>query len=148
MPKQLGAEYVSEDNKRETPVMLHRAILGSLERFIGILIENYGGAFPLWLAPNQVGIATISRDQNEYASKVKEELVSRGIRVVEDLRNEKITYKIREFSLAKIPFVVVVGKIEVEQTSVSVRRRGSKEPISKSLDEFLDDIKRELEQDT
>ena len=103
MPKQLGAEYVSEDNKRETPVMLHRAILGSLERFIGILIENYGGAFPLWLAPNQVGIATISRDQNEYASKVKKELVSRGIRVVEDLRNEKITYKIREFSLMKFP---------------------------------------------
>ena len=103
MPKQLGAEYVSEDNKRETPVMLHRAILGSLERFIGILIENYGGAFPLWLAPNQVGIATISRDQNEYASKVKKELVSRGIRVVEDLRNEKITYKIREFSLMKLP---------------------------------------------
>ena len=89
MPKQLGAEYVSEDNKRETPVMLHRAILGSLERFIGILIENYGGAFPLWLAPNQVGIATISRDQNDYALKVKKELVSRGIRVVEDLRNEK-----------------------------------------------------------
>ena len=124
MPKQLGAEYVSEDNKRETPVMLHRAILGSLERFIGILIENYGGAFPLWLAPNQVGIATISRDQNEYASKVKKELVSRGIRVVEDLRNEKITYKIREFSLMKLPLVIVLGKAEVEQNLVSVRKRG------------------------
>ena len=148
MPKQLGAEYVSEDNKRETPVMLHRAILGSLERFIGILIENYGGAFPLWLAPNQVGIATISRDQNEYALKVKKELVSRGIRVVEDLRNEKITYKIREFSLMKLPIVVVVGKNEVEQSLVSVRKRGSKESVSKSLGEFLEDITRELEQDT
>ena len=148
MPKQLGAEYVSEDNKRETPVMLHRAILGSLERFIGILIENYGGAFPLWLAPNQVGIATISRDQNEYASKVKKELVSRGIRVVEDLRNEKITYKIREFSLMKLPIMVVVGKNEVERSLVSVRKRGSKESVSKSLGEFLEYITRELEQDT
>ena len=127
--------------------MLHRAILGSLERFIGILIENYGGAFPLWLAPNQVGIATISRDQNEYASKVKKELVSRGIRVVEDLRNEKITYKIREFSLMKIPVIVVLGKNEVEQSLVSVRERGSKESVSKSLGEFLDYIIRELEQD-
>ena len=148
MPKQLGAEYVSEDNKRETPVMLHRAILGSLERFIGILIENYGGAFPLWLAPNQVGIATISRDQNEYALKVKKELVSRGIRVVEDLRNEKITYKIREFSLMKLPIVIVLGKAEVEQSLVSVRKRGSKESNSKSLGEFLEDVTRELEQDT
>ena len=147
MPKQLGAEYVTEDNKRETPVMLHRAILGSLERFIGILIENYGGAFPLWLAPNQVGIATISRDQNEYASKVKKELVSRGIRVVEDLRNEKITYKIREFSLMKLPLVIVLGKAEVEQNLVSVRKRGSKESNSKSLGEFLEDVTRELEQD-
>ena len=148
MPKQLGAEYVTEDNKRETPVMLHRAILGSLERFIGILIENYGGAFPLWLAPNQVGIATISRDQNEYASKVRKELVSRGIRVVEDLRNEKITYKIREFSLMKLPIIVVLGKNEVEQSLVSVRKRGSKESVSKSLGEFLEYITRELEQDT
>jgi len=146
MPKQLGAEYVSEDNKRETPVMLHRAILGSLERFIGILVENYGGAFPLWLAPNQVGIATISRDQNEYALTVKKELVSRGIRVVEDLRNEKITYKIREFSLMKLPIVLVVGKAEVERSLVSVRRRGSKESDSKPLGEFLNDITRELEQ--
>ena len=147
MPKQLGAEYVSENNKRETPVMLHRAILGSLERFIGILIENHGGAFPLWLAPNQVGIATISRDQNEYASKVKKELVSRGIRVVEDLRNEKITYKIREFSLMKIPLVIVLGKAEVDQNLVSVRKRGSKESNSKSLAEFLEDVTGELEQD-
>ena len=147
MPKQLGAEYVSEDNKRETPVMLHRAILGSLERFIGILIENYGGAFPLWLAPNQVGIATISRDQNEYASKVKKELVSRGIRVVEDLRNEKITYKIREFSLMKLPVLLVVGKAEVEQSLVSVRRRGNKESNSVLLSKFLEDMTRELEQD-
>ena len=147
MPKQLGAEYVSEDNKRETPVMLHRAILGSLERFIGILIENYGGAFPLWLAPNQVGIATISRDQNEYASKVKKELVSRGIRVVEDLRNEKITYKIREFSLMKLPIVLVVGKAEVEQSLVSVRRRGNNESNSMLLSKFLEDMTRELEQD-
>ena len=148
MPKQLGAEYVSEDNKRETPVMLHRAILGSLERFIGILIENYGGAFPLWLAPVQVGIATISRDQNEYALKVKKELVSRGIRAVEDLRNEKITYKIREFSLMKLPVILVLGKTEAEQNLVSVRRLGSKESSSKLLGDFLKDTTRELEQGT
>ena len=111
------------------------------------LIENYGGAFPLWLAPNQVGIATISRDQNEYASKVRKELVSRGIRVVEDLRNEKITYKIREFSLMKLPLVIVLGKAEVEQNLVSVRKRGSKESNSKSLSEFLEDVTEELEQD-
>ena len=148
MPKQLGAEYVSEDNKRETPVMLHRAILGSLERFIGILIENYGGAFPLWLAPVQVGIATISRDQNEYALKVKKELVSRGIRAVEDLRNEKITYKIREFSLMKLPVILVLGKTEAEQNLVSVRRLGSKESSSKMLGDFLKDTTRELEQGT
>ena len=110
MPKQLGAEYVSEDNKRETPVMLHRAILGFFGKVYRYINRKLWWAFPLWLAPNQVGIATISRDQNEYALKVKKELVSRGIRVVEDLRNEKITYKIREFSLMKLPLVIVVGK--------------------------------------
>tara|TARA_B100000963_G_C22617519_1_gene668138 strand:- start:647 stop:2557 length:1911 start_codon:yes stop_codon:yes gene_type:complete len=147
MPKQLGAEYVSENNERKTPVMLHRAILGSLERFIGILIENYGGAFPLWLSPLQVGIATISRDQNDYALKVKQDLEQRGIRVIEDLRNEKISYKIREFSLLKLPYVLVIGNAEVESKQVSVRRRGSKESISASVGEFLINLTKELERD-
>ena len=112
MPGRLGAEYVDEDNTRQTPVMLHRAILGSLERFIGILIENYAGAMPLWLAPVQVAIANISEAQADYAEAVAQTLKKQGFRVDSDLRNEKITYKIREHSLQKIPYVLVVGDKE------------------------------------
>ena len=123
MPDRLGAEYVAEDNSRKIPVMLHRAILGSLERFIGILLENYAGALPLWLSPEQVVILNISRTQADYAQQVAARLKQHGIRVALDLRNEKITYKIREHSLQKLPYQIVVGDEEVRTNTVAVRNR-------------------------
>ena len=145
MPKQLGAEYVTEDNNRETPVMLHRAIVGSLERFIGILIENFGGAFPLWLSPTQVGIATITKSQDQYAKKILDHIKEAGFRVKEDLRNEKISYKIREFSLLKVPYLLIIGKEEVESNSVSVRARGNMDLGKMSIGEFLGKLHKDLE---
>ncbi|MBA2484440.1 MAG: threonine--tRNA ligase, partial [Nitrosomonas sp.] len=124
MPNRLGAEYVAEDNTKHVPVMLHRAILGSLERFIGILIENHAGALPLWLSPEQVIVMNISKGQSEYAREVALELKHNGIRASLDLRNEKITYKIREHSLQKLPYQIIVGDEEVRTRSVSVRERG------------------------
>ena len=126
MPGRLGAEYVAEDNSRKVPVMLHRAILGSLERWIGMLIEHYAGAMPVWLAPVQVAVASITDDQAEYARSVADRLREAGVRVVEDLRGEKINYKIRELSLQKIPYIVVVGDKEWQNDTVSVRARGNR----------------------
>jgi len=123
MPDRLGAEYVAEDNSRKIPVMLHRAILGSMERFIGILLENYAGALPLWLSPEQVVVLNISRTQADYAQQVAGQLKQQGIRVTLDLRNEKITYKIREHSLQKLPYQIVVGDEEVRTNTVAVRNR-------------------------
>ncbi len=125
MPQRLEAEYVAEDNTRKIPVMLHRAILGSLERFIGILIENHGGAFPLWLAPVQVAVLNISDAQAEYAQNVAQDLKKQGFRVHVDLRNEKINYKIREHSVQKLPYIVVVGDKERDANTVAVRARGN-----------------------
>ncbi len=125
LPKRLGAEYVGEDGARHTPVMLHRAILGSLERFTGVLIEHYAGKFPLWLAPVQIVVATIVSDADDYARKVADELGAAGLRVDLDLRNEKINYKVREHSLAKVPVIAVVGVREAEEQKVSLRRLGS-----------------------
>ncbi len=125
MPERLGAEYVAEDNTRKIPVMLHRAILGSLERFIGMLIENHAGALPLWLAPEQVVVLNISDAQAEYAQSVAQELNKQGFRVSADLRNEKITYKIREHSVQKVPFIIVVGDKERDSNTVAVRARGN-----------------------
>jgi len=127
MPGRLGAEYVGEDNARHTPVMLHRAILGSLERFIGILIENHAGAFPLWLAPVQVVVMSISEHQADYAATVAEKLRGAGLRVDLDLRGEKINYKIREHSLLKRPYFVVIGDKEKAVGLVAVRARGNQE---------------------
>ncbi|SMC62394.1 threonine--tRNA ligase [Polynucleobacter kasalickyi] len=124
MPTRLGAEYVAEDNTRKTPVMLHRAIVGSLERFIGILIENHAGAMPTWLAPTQVVVMNISDNSAEYAKKVTQILKKQGFRVHCDLRNEKITYKIRDHALQKHPYLVVVGDKEQENNLVAVRARG------------------------
>ena len=124
LPERLDAEYVGEDGARHRPVMLHRAILGSFERFIGILIENYSGKFPLWLAPVQVVIATITSDANAYAEEVARTLTAAGLRVETDLRNEKINYKVREHSLAKVPVMAVVGMKEAENKSVALRRLG------------------------
>ena len=127
MPGRLGAEYVGEDNSRHTPVMLHRAILGSLERFIGILVENHAGAFPLWLAPVQVVVMNISEAQTDYAENVAKMLRDAGLRVESDLRGEKINYKIREHSLLKRPYIVVVGDKEKAAGLVALRARGNQD---------------------
>ncbi|KRB50625.1 MAG: threonine--tRNA ligase [Pseudomonadota bacterium] len=125
LPERLDAEYVVEDGSKQRPVMLHRAICGSMERFIGVVIENYAGAFPLWLAPTQVVVATITSDADDYALSVAQELSAAGLRVETDLRNEKINYKIREHSLAKTPVIAVVGRREAEEGKVALRRLGS-----------------------
>lgn len=146
MPERLGAEYVAEDNTRQIPVMLHRAILGSLERFIGILIEHYAGAFPLWLAPVQAVVLNISKNQVDYADKVTKELQEQGFRVLQDLRNEKITYKIREHSLQKIPYQIIVGDAEVSARQVSVRARGRIELGQMTVAQLTEHLKKEVEQ--
>ena len=137
MPGRLGAEYVGEDNARHTPVMLHRAIVGSFERFIGILIEHYAGAFPLWLAPHQVVVMNITERQAEYAARVRNQLVNQGFRVILDLRNEKISYKIREHSLQKLPYQLVVGDKEVQAETVAVRTRSGEDLGAMSLEAFI-----------
>jgi threonyl-tRNA synthetase len=124
MPERLDAEYVAEDNSRKRPVMLHRAILGSLERFIGILIEHHAGAMPAWLAPEQVIVMNVSEKTADYAQEVTKKLKEQGLRARSDLRNEKISYKIREHSLQKVPYLVVVGDKEQEANTVAVRARG------------------------
>jgi len=136
MPGRLGAEYVGEDNARHTPVMLHRAIVGSMERFIGILIEHYAGAFPLWLAPQQAVVLNITERTASYAQVVKEKLLQQGFRVFCDLRNEKISYKIREHSLQKLPYQLVVGDKEMQANTVAVRTRSGEDLGAMSLDAF------------
>ena len=135
LPERLDAEYVGEDGGKHRPVMLHRAILGSLERFIGVLIENYAGAFPMWLAPVQVVVASISEGANAYAEEAAEELRKAGLRVTTDLRGEKINYKIREHSLQKIPVIAVVGAKEAEERKLALRRFGSQAQSVVTLDE-------------
>jgi threonyl-tRNA synthetase len=137
MPGRLGAEYVAEDNTRRTPVMLHRAIVGSMERFIGILIEHYAGAFPLWLAPEQVIVMNITERQADYARAVKDHLSKQGFRARTDLRNEKISYKIREHSLQKLPYQVVVGDKEMQAGTVAVRTRSGEDLGPMSPDAFI-----------
>ena len=125
LPERFGAFYIDADGAKKAPVMVHRAICGSMERFIGILIEHYAGNFPLWLAPVQVVVTTITSEGDDYAKKVLAELRKAGLRADIDLRNEKINFKVREHSLAKVPALLVVGKKEAETHSVSVRRLGS-----------------------
>jgi threonyl-tRNA synthetase len=144
LPGRLGAEYVAEDNTRKIPVMLHRAVLGSLERFIGILIENYAGAMPLWLAPEQVAVMNISEHQSEYARYIAAELQKGGIRAVADLRNEKISYKIREHSLQKLPYQVICGDKEVAAQMVAVRTRKGEDLGQMPLDAFIARLKEEV----
>jgi len=133
----LGAFYIDEHSEKKTPVMVHRAMFGSLERFTGILIENFAGHFPLWLAPLQIVVAPIVSDANDYANEVAEKAKALGLRVETDLRNEKINYKVREHSLAKVPVLLVVGKREAEDRKVSVRRLGSQDQTVVSLDDAL-----------
>jgi len=143
LPVRLGAEYVAEDNSRKIPVMLHRAILGSMERFIGILIEHHAGNFPLWLAPVQVMVLNISERQAEYAQTVVQALREAGIRAVSDLSNNKITYKIREHSLQKLPYQVVVGDKEMEAGVVAVRARGNQDLGQLGLNDLIARLKAE-----
>ena len=146
MPGRLDAQYVAEDGSRQVPVMLHRAILGSFERFLGILIEHYEGDFPTWLAPTQAVVLNITDKQSEYAQKVEESLKNKGFRVISDLRNEKIGFKIREHTIQKVPYLLVVGDKEVESQTVAVRARRGEDLGSMDLDAFLthlsDDVAR------
>ena len=136
MPGRLDAQYVAEDDTRQVPVMLHRAILGSFERFIGILIEHYEGAFPSWLAPEQAVVMNITDSQAEYVQKVTDSLQNQGFRVINDLRNEKIGFKIREHIIQRIPYLLVVGDREVETQTVAVRTRSGEDLGSISIDAF------------
>jgi len=145
LPERLDANYIGADGNKHRPVMLHRAILGSLERFIGILIEQYAGKFPLWLAPVQVAIATVTSDADEYAFNVAEKLKSLGIRVVADTTSDKISYKVRNHSHNKTPVILAVGKKEVEENKVSVRRLGSDKQEVLELAAFLDIIAKEAQ---
>ncbi len=144
MPARLEASYVAEDGSKQTPVMLHRAILGSLERFMGILIEHYAGKLPLWLSPVQAVVLTISEKQNEYAEKVSKTLQKRGIRANFDLRNEKIGFKIREHTLQKVPYLLVVGDKEVEHCQVAVRTRDGVDMGVMTIDTICDTLTQEI----
>ena len=137
MPGRLDAQYVAEDGSRQVPVMLHRAVLGSFERFIGILIEHYEGVFPAWLAPTQAVVLNITDKQSEYAQNVEDSLKNKGFRVVSDLRNEKIGFKIREHTIQKVPYLLVVGDKEVESQTVAVRARRGEDLGSMDLDAFI-----------
>ena len=140
MPGRLGASYVGEDNEKHTPVMLHRAILGSLERFTGILIEHYEGKFPLWLAPIQLVIATITSKADKYAQEIEEKFISKGIRVILDSRNEKINYKVREHSVNKVPYIFVVGVNEMDDKTVAIRKLGSNKQETLNIQDSLNMI--------
>jgi threonyl-tRNA synthetase len=144
LPERLGAEYVGEDGQRHAPVMLHRAILGSLERFIGILIEEHAGAFPLWLAPVQMAVFNITDAQADYAAGVAETLKNQGFRAISDLRNEKIGLKIREHTLQRVPYMLVTGGREVENQTVAVRTRAGEDMGSMPLDAFIEHLKSEI----
>lgn len=144
MPNRLDAEYVTEDGRRVPPVMIHRAILGSFERFIGILIEHYAGNFPLWLAPVQVCVLTITEKHDEYAQKIHSQFIDNGIRARIDLRNEKIGFKIREHSLQKIPYLLIVGDKEIAEGKVSVRVRGGEDLGMMTYESFYDKLLREV----
>ena len=143
MPGRLGATYIGEDGNRHTPVMLHRAIFGSLERFIGILLENYSGALPFWLAPVQVVVTTITSDADAYAAQVVEQLRAAGLRAEADVRNEKINYKVREHSLAKIPVILAAGKREVAENTVALRRLGQQGQSSLTLAAAIEQLRAE-----
>ena len=138
MPKRLGAEYVSEDSSRQTPVMIHRAILGTFERFIGILIEHYAGNLPVWLAPIQVVVLNISQKQADYAKQIVQILQKNGIRANFDLRNEKIGFKIREHTLQKVPYLLIVGDSEVATEQIAVRTRDGRDLGKMAINEIYE----------
>lgn len=143
LPERLDASYIGEDGKKHRPVMLHRAILGTFERFLAIFIEHYAGKFPLWIAPIQAVIATITQEGDAYAEKISDQLKAAGLRVELDLRNEKINFKIREHSLQKVPYILVVGKREAEEGNVALRTLGGEAQEILALDDVIDKLKRE-----
>ena len=145
MPQRLGAEYVDEHSARKHPVMLHRAIVGSMERFIGILLENHAGAMPLWLAPVQVVVMNVTDRQDAYVREVEAALREAGFRVQADLRNEKITYKIREHSIQKLPYQLVLGDKEVAAKTVSARTRSGENLAPVPLEAFISRLRSEIE---
>ena len=145
LPERLEADYIGEDGQKHRPVMLHRAIVGSLERFIGILIEHYAGALPMWLAPLQAVVMNISEGQAEYAAEATARLRKAGFRVEADLRNEKINYKIREHSVQKLPYQIVIGEKEKAAGLVAVRARGGQDLGQMSLDSLIERWLREVE---
>jgi threonyl-tRNA synthetase len=140
LPERFGAFYIGADGEKKVPVMIHRAICGSMERFLGILIEHFAGHFPLWLAPTQVVVATITSDSDAYALEVRDMLRKAGLRAEADLRNEKINYKVREHSVGKVPVILVVGKREMDERAVNVRRLGSQNQTPMSLDAVLSSL--------
>lgn len=137
LPERFGAFYIDSDSEKKQPVMVHRAICGSMERFLGIILENYAGHFPLWLAPTQVVVATITSDADPYAEDVAEQLRDAGLHVETDFRNEKINYKVREHSVAKVPVIIVIGQREADQKMVNIRRLGSRDQTPMQLDEAI-----------
>jgi len=144
LSERLDAEYVAEDGSRQRPVILHRAIVGSLERFIGILIEQYAGALPTWLSPVQIAVLSITDSHAEYAQSVAQSLQKQGFRAVVDLRNEKIGYKIREHSVQKVPYQIVVGDKERDENQVAVRARGNVDLGSMPLSAFVERLQNDL----
>jgi threonyl-tRNA synthetase len=144
MPGRLGAHYIAEDGSKQVPVMLHRAVFGSIERFIGILIEEYAGSFPAWLAPVQVAVLTITDGQADYAKQVETILRNKGLRAEADLRNEKIGFKIREHTLQRIPYLLVVGKKEAQDGTVAVRTRKGEDMGAMSIDAFATRLAQEI----
>jgi threonyl-tRNA synthetase len=143
LPERFAMSYTGADGKEHQPIMIHRALMGSLERFIGVLIENYGGAFPLWLAPVQARVVNITDSQADFAAEVHNKLLQAGVRVEKDLRNEKLNYKIREAQLAKVPYMLVIGDREVESQTVAVRLRSGKNLPPMGIDEFVDLVRNE-----
>jgi threonyl-tRNA synthetase len=143
LPERLGASYIGADGEKHRPVMLHRAILGSFERFLGILIENYAGKLPFWLAPRQVVVASIVSDADGFVREVVDRLAAAGIRAEADTRNEKINYKVREHSVGKVPVILAIGQREVEDRTVSVRRLGEKDTATRDLDEIVAELQAE-----
>ena len=140
LPERFDISYIEENGKRNRPIMLHRALMGSLERFFGCLVEHYAGAFPLWLAPVQVILLPITDQNQEYTDEVFKKLSNNGFRIEKDLRNEKIGFKIREAQLLKIPYMVVLGEKECENNTLAVRERRSKETVILGIDEFIDKL--------
>jgi threonyl-tRNA synthetase len=143
LPERFGAFYIGSDSEKKEPVMIHRAICGSLERFLGILIESHAGHMPLWFAPLQIVVATITSDADDYATSVVKRLKQAGLSAEADLRNEKINYKVREHSLAKVPVILVCGKREAEEGTVNIRRLGSRDQHSMSLDDAVASLSQE-----